>query len=153
MNTAILQNGRLIDHRHISNIDYKKRYSAKEIARIFNCSVFTIYSIIDRQNAQRKTDERHTQDITLKNYHTSKLSEILNVHRDIIYKFRMTGELEQSPLYKTIRIPSWSVIDFINRHSYCNNQLTFHFISFPKNIIRIPGWSLADYITSKCSEL
>lgn len=145
--------GKLIDSRHVSHIDQQRFHTVKQAAELLDCSVELIYKLISKNTSRQHADDRHTALFTKRSYNTKELAELLNVHRDAIYKLRMYGHLEQSPLHKAVRIPSWSVCDLLDECSYQNTISGIHFISIPTNTIRIQGWSLASYIAANCSEI
>lgn len=147
-------NGRLIDARHIEHIDQARRYTVKQAAELLGCSAKLVYNkLVCKDQSSPHVDARHTEDFSKRSYNTKELAELLNVHRDQVYKLRMYGFLEQSPLHKAIRIPAWSIRDLLDGCAMRNRLSGISFLSIPTNTIRIPGWALAEYVASRCSEI
>lgn len=152
---SVLQiKGKLIDSRHIEHIDQVRFYTVREAADALDCSPDLVYKkLIHKDQSVASINPRHTELFTKRSYNTAELADMLNLHRDQIYKLRMYGYLEQSPMFKTIRIPSWSIIDFLDENSYKHAKSGMSYIAIPINTIRIIGSSIADYIASRCSEI
>jgi len=132
-----------LDPHHIEGISPEMRYTTIQVAEIIGCSRELIVKMCDRSNliTPIEIDPRHYSDfIDKKKYSDSEVARLLNVSHTTIYNFRKCGEFEEIPLRKVVRIPGWSIIDFIKRNSFSTVDLSFIFVG--KKIIRIPGWSI-----------
>jgi len=145
-----------IDMRHVAGIEITKRYTTEEAATILGCSDSLILKLCNRQ-FHRPTitkDWRHWSDIGSKlKYTDPQVSKILAVSRILVFRLRKTGVLAESPLRSTVRIPGWSLIDFVQSNASfppdgINSHLEFLTIG---RCIRVPGWSLRDFIIAGCS--
>lgn len=134
------------DHRHIEGITPEMRYTTAQAAEIMGCSRELIIKLCDRSRliVQKEIDPRHYADfLREKKYSDSEVARRLNVSHTTIYNLRKCGEFEETPLRHVVRIPGWSVIDFIKRNaSGYKNKLQFSTIG---KIIRIPGWGIIDF--------
>lgn len=133
------------DPRHIAGIVPEMRYSTVQAAEILGCSRELIIKMCNRLNLiSENVDPRHYADFQPdRKYSDSEVARRFNVSHTTIFNLRKCGEFDVTPLHKVVRIPGWSIIDFIKKTA-SNSQKRFQFISVG-NLIRIPGWGIIDY--------
>jgi hypothetical protein len=143
MSNAINQDD--FDTRYIEGIIPSMRYTTIQAAEILGCSRELIVKMCDRSNLIKpaEIDLRHYEDfIDKRKYSDSQVARLLNISHTTIYNLRKSGEFEEIPLRKVVRIPGWSIIDFIKKSCFSTEAIDF--ICIGKKIIRIPGWSIID---------
>jgi len=150
----LLDDGEMIDARHLNGIDENFYYTIDQVAELMGCSRSLVSQLCIRKDKGVNPDPRHFSVVTAETKYTAlALSKKLNVSVPLICKLRYIGHLESAPLRHSHRIPGWSVLDYIKTNSsMASNGLFLDSISIGASI-RIPGWSVLQYISKNCSRL
>lgn len=103
------RNGRYkkIDSRHWQDFAPEKKYLKREVARKFGCSEVMIYRL-GMNGALQKTRLRHS-------YRFNGFS-IIDFIKENASPLAAQNEIEFLAINSLIRIPGWSLIDYIQRH-------------------------------------
>lgn len=149
-----LDDGDIIDARHLNGIDENFYYTIDQVAELMGCSRSLISQLCIRKDKGKNIDPRHLAIVTPETKYTAlALSKKLNVSVPLICKLRYIGHLESTPLRHSHRIPGWSVIDYVKANaSSASHGLFLDSVSIGVSV-RIPGWSILQYISKNCSRL
>lgn len=150
----LLEDGEIIDARHLQGIDDSYYYTIDQTAELMGCSRSLISQLCNRKDRGVNPDPRQFEIFAHDTKYTAlALSKKLNVSCPLILKLRYIGHLESTPLRHSHRIPGWSMIDYVTKNaSSASHGYSLDFISVGSTI-RIPGWSIRQYISKNCSRI
>lgn len=149
-----LDDGDIIDARHLNGIDENFYYTIDQVAELMGCSRSLVSQLCIRKDKGVNPDLRHFNIVASQTKYTAlALSRKFNVSVPLICKLRYIGHLESTPLRHSHRIPGWSVIDYIRGNaSMASHGFFLDSLSIGASV-RIPGWSILQYISKNCSRL
>ncbi|MFQ5637989.1 MAG: hypothetical protein ACE5IR_08325 [bacterium] len=151
----VKDNGRLIDPRHVPDIDADRFYSPLQIAEeFFHCSRDSVYQLFVRPPRNpKKIDERFFSCVREGDHYTgTEIAHIFDCSIRLICNLIDRGEFETIAAPVRRKVPWWSLQDFIARqatHRAQKNQLDCIAVASLK---KAPGWTILDYMKNNSSE-